>query len=232
MKSFVATYFSVVLVIILGICGVQFLINIASKDLTDKNNKIASATEVRTDNQFVSIIDKKSGDPVIAEGQVLTAEGQNSIVDGVSLKSGRALKIVVTKEEYQSHTTVTSTGKVVIPLTTYDWDSVGKSDKSVDYVNFLGRNLPYSLFNIKEEKINASELNFKNDSKFHNMKSDGGYLYESDKVRYKFAAVKEGVSGTIVLSSDGSGIKVVSEFEKGVSISDYKKHHTNGPRLF
>lgn len=34
MKSFVATYFSVVLVIILGICGVQFLINIASKDLT------------------------------------------------------------------------------------------------------------------------------------------------------------------------------------------------------
>ena len=232
MKSFVATYFSVVLVIILGICGVQFLINIASKDLTDKNNKIASATEVRTDNQFVSIIDKKSGDPVIAEGQVLTAEGQNSIVDGVSLKSGRALKIVVTKEEYQSHTTVTSTGKVVIPLTTYDWDSVGKSDKSVDYVNFLGRNLPYSLFNIKEEKINASELNFKNDSKFHNMKSDGGYLYESDKVRYKFAAVKEGVSGTIVLSSDGSGIKVVSEFEKGVSISDYKKHHQNGPRLF
>lgn len=232
MKSFVATYFSVVLVIILGICGVQFLINIASKDLTDKNNKIASATEVRTDNQFVSIIDKKSGDPVIAEGQVLTAEGQNSIVDGVSLKSGRALKIVVTKEEYQSHTTVTSTGKVVIPLTTYDWDSVGKSDKSVDYVNFLGRNLPYSLFNIKEEKINASELNFKNDSKFHNMKSDGEYLYESDKVRYKFAAVKEGVSGTIVLSSTNSGIKVVSEFEKGVSISDYKKHHTNGPRLF
>lgn len=34
MKSFVATYFSMVLVIILGICGVQFLINIASKDLT------------------------------------------------------------------------------------------------------------------------------------------------------------------------------------------------------
>ena len=169
---------------------------------------------------------------MIAEGQVLTAEGQNSIVDGVSLKSGRALKIIVTKEEYQSHTTVTSTGKVVIPLTTYDWDSVSKSDKSVDYVNFLGRNLPYSLFNIKEEKINASELNFKNDSKFHNMKSDGEYLYESDKVRYKFAAVKEGVSGTIVLSSTNSGIKVVSEFEKGVSISDYKKHHQNGPRLF
>lgn len=68
MKSFVATYLSVVLAIVLGICGVQFLINSASKDLTDKNNKIASATEVRTDNQFTSIIDKKSGDPVIAEG--------------------------------------------------------------------------------------------------------------------------------------------------------------------
>lgn len=34
MKSFVMTYFSVVLVIVLGICGVQFLINSASKDLT------------------------------------------------------------------------------------------------------------------------------------------------------------------------------------------------------
>lgn len=34
MKSFVATYFSVVLVIVPGICGVQFLINSASKDLT------------------------------------------------------------------------------------------------------------------------------------------------------------------------------------------------------
>lgn len=169
MKSFVATYFSVVLVIILGICGVQFLINIASKDLIDKNNKIASATEVRTDNQFTSVLDKRSGDPVIAEGQVLVAKGQNAIIDGVSLKSGRALKIVVTKEEYQSHTTVTSTGKVVIPLTTYDWDPVDKSSKSVDYVNFLGRNLSYSLFNIKEEKIKASELAFKNDSKIHNM---------------------------------------------------------------
>lgn len=225
MKSFVATYLSVVLAIVLGICGVQFLINIASKDLIDKNNKIAFATEVRTGNQFSSIIDKKSGEPVIAEGQ-------NAIVDGVSLKSGHALKIVVTKEEYQSHTTVTSTGKVVIPLTTYDWDPVDKSSKSVDYVNFLGRNLYYSLFNIKEEKIKASELAFKNDSKFHNMRSDGEYLYESDKIRYKFAVVKEGVSGTIVLSSTNSGIKVVSEFEKGVSISDYKKHHQNGPRLF
>lgn len=232
MKSFVATYLSVVLVIILGICGVQFLINSASKDLTNKNNKIASATEVRTSNQFVSIIEKKSGEPVIAEGQVLAAEGQNATVDGVFMKSGRALKIVVTKEEYRSHTTVTSTGKVVIPLTTYNWDSVGKSDKSVDYVNFLGRNLPYSLFSIKEEKIKASELNFKNDSKFHNMQSDGEYLYESDKVRYRFAVVKEGVSGTIVLSSDGSGIKVVSEFEKDTSISDYRNHHKNGPRLF
>lgn len=64
------------------------------------------------------------------------------------------------------------------------------------------------------------------------MKSDGEYLYESDKVRYKFAAVKEGVSGTIVLSSTNTGIKVVSEFKKGVNISDYKKHHQNGPRLF
>lgn len=34
MKSFVATYLSVVLAIVLGICGVQFLSNIASKDLT------------------------------------------------------------------------------------------------------------------------------------------------------------------------------------------------------
>ena len=34
MKSFVMTYFSVVPVIVLGICGVQFLINSASKDLT------------------------------------------------------------------------------------------------------------------------------------------------------------------------------------------------------
>jgi len=34
MKSFVATYLSVVLAIVLGICGVQFLINSASKDLT------------------------------------------------------------------------------------------------------------------------------------------------------------------------------------------------------
>lgn len=232
MKSFVATYLSVVLAIVLGICGVQFLINIASKDLTDKNNKIASATEVRTDNQFASILDKKSGDPVIAEGQVLAAEGQNAIIDGVSLKSGHALKIIVTKEKYQLQTTVTSAGKVAIPITTYEWSSVSKSSKSVDYVKFHGRNLPYSLFNIKEEKIKASELNFKNEFKFHNMKSDGEYLYESDKVRYKFAAVKEGVSGTIVLSLTNSGIKVVSEFEKGVSISDYKKHHQNGPRLF
>ena len=169
---------------------------------------------------------------LIAEGQVLAAEGQNAIIDGVSLKSGHALKIVVTKEKYQLQTTVTSAGKVAIPITTYEWSSVNKSDKSVDYVKFHERNLPYSLFNIKEEKITPSELTFKNDSKFRSMRSDGDYLYERNEVRYGFAVVKEGVSGTIVLSSDGSGIKVVSEFEKGVSISDYKKHHQNGPRLF
>ena len=232
MKSFVTTYLSVVLVIVLGICGVQFFINRASKNLTDKNNKITSATEVRTDTQFASILDKKSGELVIAEGQVLAAEGQNAVVDGVSLKSGRTLKIVVTKEEYQLQTTVTSAGKVAIPITTHEWNFVGKSSKSVDYVNFHGCNLPYSFFDSKEDKISPYELTFKNDSKFRSMRSDREYLYESDKVRYRFAVVKEGVSGTIVLSSTSSGIKVVSEFEKGVSISDYRNHHKNGPRLF
>lgn len=228
---------SAVVAIVLTFPLFLYVLDSQREAVQQENNRVLTATQIDTSEQFKWAIDTKTGN-VILNDYVHAPQGKTASVDGVTLKGNSALYISWQKEEYTMHTrTVTySCGKnqTCTRVETYwTWDSAGSNENRLDSVMFKGQLLPESWFEDQVQQVDTEkELSISKDSRFAGKTNDGSYIYDDSDTRYYFNAVGGGYKGTIVLSTAGDKVSKVSNFSKNETIEEYKEYYSSNARAY